>query len=343
MKAYVTTHLVDANAMNKFNTIVASGNYISSSSDDFVFKYGNSVSNPNTRHGAFDSDYTASGANRYRSNWLMDEMLDNDDPRIRYYFYRQVGSTPGVDAPANATTLPSSVQSPPSHYPSTMVFSGVAQGYWGGDHGRSGGIPPDSFKRTVVGVYPAGGRFDANVFSPVGLDDGAQGAGITPVLLASWVDLMQAEMILDSDPGGAAVFLQAALEKSITKVMSFGSLDSSADSSYFPTGTDVTTYITGVIADFNAGSTDTKWEIFAKEHLISHYGNGIDNYNFYRRTGYPHSLQLSIEPIPGNFVRSFFYPANEANVNSNIDQKPDLGVQIFWDNNAASPAFPMAN
>ena len=343
MKVYATTRLVDANAVAKFNDIVDSGNFIMNTNDDFQFQYGTSLSNPSTRHTAYKQDYTTTGAGRYRSNWLMNEMKDNNDPRIRYYFYRQVSATPGVDAPANGTTLPCSVQSPPPHYPVGMVFCGVAEGYWGADHGRSGGIPPDTFKRAVVGIYPAGGRFDDNDFSPVGQENGGQGAGITPIMLASWVDLMRAEMIMDSDPAGAASFLQDAMTKSINKVMSFGSLDATASSSYFPTSSEVSDYITGVISDFNTGDMEAKWDVFAKEFLISHYGNGIDSYNFYRRTGYPLLLQYSVEPIPGNFVRSFFYPANEANVNSNIEQKPNVDVQVFWDNNPASPVFPAAN
>jgi hypothetical protein len=66
-------------------------------------------------------------------------------------------------------------------------------------------------------------------------------------------------------------------------------------------------------------------------------------YNFYRRTGYPSTLQPSLEPNPGNFVRSFLYPANEANLNINVPQKPNVDQQVFWDNNPPSPGFPYSN
>jgi hypothetical protein len=52
---------------------------------------------------------------------------------------------------------------------------------------------------------------------------------------------------------------------------------------------------------------------------------------------------LNIDPNPGAFVRSYFYPSNEANVNSNIVQKPGVDSQVFWDTNPASPGFPVAN
>ncbi len=34
-----------------------------------------------------------------------------------------------------------------------------------------------------------------------------------------------------------------------------------------------------------------------------------------------HTLQWTVEPAPGGFVRSLFYPADEANTNPNIASK----------------------
>jgi len=85
-----------------------------------------------------------------------------------------------------------------------------------------------------------------------------------------------------------------------------------------------------------------KWDILANQYLVASYGNGIDAYNFYRRTGYPTTLQPNIEPTPGNFPKSMWYPANYANTNSNATQKSDLDVQVFWDNNSVT-GFPVAN
>ena len=343
MRAYVNTHLVDANAVSKFNNIVSSGNYIASTDDDFEFKYGTSSSSPNTRNNDYDADYTTTGVGNYRSNWLMNEMLFDDDPRIRYYFFRQIDCTPGSGCAANQGQLPCSVQARPPHFPADMIFCSVAEGYWGRDHGNEEGIPPDSFRRTAVGVYPAGGKFDDDDFAPVAPDDGGQGAGIMPIMLASWVDLMKAEMAMTSSPANGASYLQASLEKSINKVMGFRTLDPDADASFAPTAAEVTTYINNIIGDFNTASDDDKWDIFAVQYLVGHYGNGIDAYNMYRRTGYPTSLQYCIEPNPGNFVRSFLYASSEADVNSNIVQKPSVDIQVFWDTNPASPGFPAAN
>lgn len=350
MNAYVNTRLVDGSAMNKFNAIVSAGNFINNSADDFEFRYGTSLTNPNTRHPGYNTDYSTTGAGSYRSNWLMDMMLDKNDPRRRYYFYRQKDCTPGnVDAdgnscPPNQQQIPCSGQTRPNHFPADMVFCSVAAGYWGRDHGNEEGIPPDSFKRTIIGVYPAAGKFDDDDYSFAGLDKGGQGAGITPIMLASWVDFMRAEMALaNNQPGPASNFLQSAIQKSVAKAMSFISLDPDADSSFAPSGADVDAFVSSIANDFNAANNNGKWNILAEQQFVAHYGNGIDTYNMYRRTGFPTSLQFNIAASPGNFVRSFLYPSNEADVNSNITQKPNVDQQVFWDTNPPSPGFPFAN
>lgn len=329
-----------------FNAVANGSPVISTNADDFQFQYGVSELNPDTRHPSYSADYNVSGAGTYESVWLMDKMLNLGDPRIRYYYYRQTNCTPGAscDPDGNQTTLTCSVAPRPNHFPSDMVFCSVEDGYWGRDHGNAEGIPPDGFQRTVNGVYPAGGRFDGDEFAPVAVGDGAGGAGIVPVMLAAWVDLMRAEVSLDQgNASGAANFLNQALTKHIDKVTSFGSLDPTANSEFFPTAAQVNNYKGSVVSSFNSGNNNQKWEILAEQKFIAHFGNGIDAYNFYRRTGYPKRVQYVIDPQPGAFIRSFYYPANEANVNSNITQKPNVAVQVFWDNNPASPGYPEAN
>ena len=357
MNAYVNTRLVDGSAMSKFNTIVNTGNFISSSDQDFVFNYDIVINDQiDSRHPGYSGDYTASGVGRYRSNWLMDEMLNDNDPRIRYYFFRQNACTPGnvdengVECDASPEQLFCSTQTRPVHYPGSMVFCSVADGYWGRDHGFGGGIPPDTFDRTAGGVYPIGGNYDDSRYSSVGIGQGGGGAGIVPIRLASWSHLMISEMALASgDASSARTHLEHAMQLSIDKVMSFGSMDPDADltttanGGTVPTSAEVSSYIATTSSDFASASNDEKWNILGVQHLVSHYGNGSDSYNYYRRTGFPTSVQFTVEPNPGNFVRSFFYPADEANTNPNIAQKPNVDVKIFWDNNPASPGFPAAN
>ncbi|MEZ4818301.1 MAG: SusD/RagB family nutrient-binding outer membrane lipoprotein [Flavobacteriaceae bacterium] len=338
--------------MSSFNTIANDpSSYISSTSDDFQFYYGSNVTDPDTRNPDYSNDYTVNGGGDYRSNWLMNEMVQSNDPRLRYYFFRQTSCTPGAGCPAEPGPLPCSNTAKPNHYLGSMVYCAVENGYWGRDHLVAAGIPPDTFRRTVVGVYPAGGLFDDAVigdsshpFQSVSVGAGGGGAGITPIMLASWADLMKAEAALKANnTGSAAGFLQAAMQKSISKVASFISVDPTADSSVAPTSNAISNYINGMVSSFNSGSADVKWTILAKQSLIGHYTNGIGAYNMYRRTGYPHDLQFAVDPNPGPFVRSFFYPNNESTTNDNIVQKDGLNTQVFWDTNPPSPGFPVAN
>ena len=329
-----------------FNGIVNTGNYINSTADDFQFQYGTNETNPDTRHPSYNGNYNVTGTGPYQSVWLMGTMLDLGDPRMRYYFYRQSDCCPGAscDPGGSQTTLTCSVAPRPNHFPSDMLFCSLEEGYWGRDHGNAEGIPPDSFQKTSGGVYPIGGSFDDDRFTSVTVGGGGGGAGIVPLMLASWTEFMKAEVALAAGSAGAAsTAMSAGINKHINKVLEFGSLDPEADSSFFASSSDVSNYVSSVVSAFNAGSNEDKWEVLATQQFIAHYGNGMDSYNFYRRTGYPKKLQLNIDPNPGAFVRSFFYPANEANVNSNIVQKPGVDVQVFWDTNPPSPGFPVAN
>ncbi|NND62037.1 MAG: SusD/RagB family nutrient-binding outer membrane lipoprotein [Flavobacteriaceae bacterium] len=357
MQAYFNTRLVDGGAISSFNGIASnSNNYISSEDDDFQWTYATGFveTQYDFRHPAYNADYNVSGgAGRYRSNWLMNEMLENDDPRRRYYFYRQNDCTPGAscDPSGNQERLQCSVEPRPNHIPADQVYCFVEDGYWGRDHGNDEGIPPDGLLRTIVGVYPAAGLFDDGVigdpdhpFGPASQGDGGGGAGIMPIMLSSYMDLMRAEVFLaQNNNSSARNAFNSALTKSIDKVTGFISVDPSADSSVAPTSGDINAFISAQTQAFDNANTNGKWEILGTEFLVGNYGNGILGYNSYRRTGYPTNLQTNIDPNPGNFIRSFFYPANEANVNSNIVQKPNVSQQVYWDNNPPSPGFPEAN
>lgn len=347
MKVYLQTRLVDDSAISKFNDIVNSGNYITSSADDFQFgAWGTNEVQPDTRHPKYASNYTTSGGADYMSNWLMSYMINNNDPRIRYYFVRQTSVTPSVDNP-NEQTLQCSVQPTPVHYQGTPfedIWCSLPDGYWGRIHGSNEGIPPDGFLRTLPGVYPSGGAFDDNRF--VGLPQGAGGGGdgITPIILASTVDFYKAEVaMLNGANEEAKNLILAGLQKSVAKVTSFGTVDPTADLSFEPTASDITAHADAIAADFDEADTDGKWNILAEEFFTNLYGNGIDGYNFYRRTGYPTTIPPNVEPNPGALIRSFFYPAAFVNNNSSVSQKPGVTEQVFWDNNPSSPGFPIAN
>ena len=364
MKAYMTTRLVDPGAISAFNAIVTSGNYIMDTADDFQFRWGTNELNPDTRHPRYRADYTATGGGRYQSNSLMQYMRGqnedaysnplNFDPRMFFYFYRQVSQTPGIyGEPADEEVLECGLQIPPPHY-AGYAFCGVAKGWWGRDHGNDNGIPPDGFLRTLHGVYPAMGTLDDLSYDPQALGDGNGGAGVTPVMLASWAKFMIAEaLMVAGDEPGAKTMMFEAVNQSIDKVVNFAPstprfdwIFGTADGG--PALALLSDYIgwfnLDLEADWDATTTsEEKWDILAMQTFVAMFGNGTDAYNFYRRTGYPTTLQPNIEPNPGGFIRSFFYPAVHVNTNSNATQKSGVDVQVFWDTNPGSPGFPSAN
>ncbi len=344
MKIYLQRRLVDPSAIDSFNAIVSSEEYIDDTSEDFQFQWGTNPVQPDVRHPRYADNYTPSGGADYLPNWLMNYMSINEDPRIRYYFYRQVNAVPGQEIAPNEETIACSLEPTPAHYiDGGFTFCTLPNGYWGRDHGQNAGIPPDGFTRTIYGVYPSGGKFDDSSFDGLSVGSGAGGAGITPILLASWVDFMKAEVAMLTSPAAGKQLLLDGITKSVAKVRTFGSLDSGANQSFAPTDGNVTNFINNVDAAFDAASDSGKWDLLAEQYFVSLFGNGIDGYNFYRRTGLPTTLQPNLEPEPGAFIRSLNYPADFVNNNSSVNPKADQTVQVFWDTNAASPTFPAAN
>ena len=328
--------LLNLGDFSNYNSIT---NYIVNPSDDFQFVWGTSPATPDTRHPLYRSNYTSTGGGEYMSNWLMFNMINghagNTDPRINYYFYRQVDNTPGFDSSADEEVLECGLPGyyvPPQLRGSETPFcaptnstSKPANGYWGRDHGNDNGIPPDGFKRTLRGIYPAGGAFDDESFEGKVDGDGQGGFGITPIFLSSWMHFMNAEVNVNT--GGDPTYeTLIALEQALIKTDDLGGPELSDE--------DVSNYIAAFTSDWNAStSTEEKLDMWATEFFISLTGNGIDAYNSYRRNGYPRSLQPNIEPDPGQFPLIQYYPANYVNTNKNADQRSSKTERVFWNSN----------
>jgi hypothetical protein len=344
MKMWLQLRLVDSGAKASFDAIVATGQYIQSTDEDFQYRWpATSSAQPDTRHPRYGLNYQAAGAGDYMSNWLMNLMDTRDDPRKRYYFYRQTDAVPGSnDAPPNEETLNCSLETPPPHYiAGGFTFCWLDNGYWGRDHGDDDGIPPDGLLRATWGVYPAGGRFDDDRFAAIAQVTGGQGAGITPILTAMYVDFYKAEFAMASgDMAGARDFMLEGTRKSIAKVQPFAALDPDADLDFEPDAATVDAWIADLGASFDAANMSGKWDVLSEAFWVASYGNGVEPYNWYRRTGYPTTLQPNLEPDPGTFQRSLWYPNNVVNRNSSVSQKPDQAQPVFWDTN---PTAPVAN
>ena len=337
LKLYNQIRLVDNTVKAKIDALIADGELITTDAQAFVYKYGSKNLNPDSRHPKFGTYYTGTGANDYLGNYFMYVVFAEKgvgiDPRWRYYFYRQVSTVTNI-SPSILECLGSPT---PSHYPANVPFCYAhVAGFYGRDHGNDRGIPPDNFLRTVWGVYPVGGKFDNSDATPVKSSDGGQGQGILPLWQPAFTDFLRAEATLTlGTVGDPRVLLESGVRKSIATVLAFPlTIGVTVPATRVPTTAAIQAYVDKVLQLYDAASTTSdKLDVVMKEYYIALWGNGIESYNNYRRTGMPRNMQPNLNPTPGPFLRSLFYPATYTERNSNVTQKTTTNVKVFWDNN----------
>jgi hypothetical protein len=336
-----------AAATTAIQALITENNFLQAG-DDFVFKYGKSQSDPDSRHPMFAGQYPNGGGD-YQSTYYMWHLTEakkgtpgdgtaSPDPRANYYFYRQTGSNPTL-----ASEKECIADFPPLHYPVGMPWCmpGV-RGYWGRDHLDPDGIPPDGLRRTLYGLYPGGHIFDDNTPGPMAAaKSGNGGAGIQPIMLTAFVDFMLSEVALTLGIGDAKALLLSGITKHINYVRTWSltTTEASRVTAFASNATHDTrrnAYVTIVDNAYTAATTNTqRMRIIATEYWIALFGNGNEAYNLYRRTGMPDNMQLGQIASFGNFPRSFFYPNDFVVRNSSVEQKASHNVQVFWENNPA--------
>jgi len=345
LRYHLNTRLVNADASKSAINALISANALIGIGDDFVFRFGTTAADPDSRHPKFAGQYTAGGGDYQSTDFMHHLTVEKgfDDPRVRYYLYRQVlTNTTNVDEQECISQI-----APPHYLVGNYPYCNPAgnKGYWGRDHLDPDGIPPDGLKRTAYGVFPAGGRFDNNSGLPVANPAlGNKGAGIHPIMLAAYVDFMLAEAAVTlGTTGTPKTLLLSGIKKHMDYVRAFAiaGAEGATISAFEPAATfnaKVTSYLNYVGTRFDAAATnDTKMNVVGREYWLSLYGNGTEAYNLYRRTGKPNRMQPGLESITGSFVRSFLYPNNYMVTNTTAVQKKDLATQVFWDKNPASP------
>ena len=344
LKIYLNRKLIDkAGTSSAINALITGNKLITSNAQNFIFKFGSNLTNPDTRHPRYAGQYSPTGGGDYQSNSYIGIMYASKgfpDPRMRFYFYRPV-----IKNSTDVNEIRCINNQKPSHYaPEDVYCYPTSVGYWGRDHLSNEGIPPDGLKRTAWGVYPAGGLFDDDAAKGVSLGAGAGGAGLHPILTQSFVDFMLAEAALTmGTTGDAKALLKSAIEKSMSDVRSYSiSTTEGSRITAFETSksivwaNDVKAYVDKVLANYDAAATDdAKMNIIGTEYWLALHGNGIESYNLYRRTGKPANQQPPLDPNAGAFVRSFYYPTVFVARNSSAKQKANVAVPVFWDNNPA--------
>jgi hypothetical protein len=401
LKAFLNLSLKQpAKARTEINALIAdvspTGGFITNQDQNFIWRYGTTTSDPDGRHPRFSAQYPAGGGD-YQSNWLIWHMfhaynatqtntapVTPGDPRMRFYFYRQVTSNSSSSNEIRCLT-----ETRPDHYPSstgsaindnaiagrppmgvdplhptnnpanaawTRTFcQPTDRGYWGRDHVDPQGIPPDGLLRIAYGPYPVGGRFDNNVpAATIGASLGMRGAGMQPIMMRAFVEFMLAEasLTLGTTGSGVAYFTQG-IDDSFADVRDWavnGTYNTTAGgpdagtsnaaspteaatiNAFYPAATytaDVASYRSSAVAAFNSSAANAL-NYLAREYWVALVGNGYEAYNLYRRTGRPTGMQPVINPSPGPFPQSFWYPAVYATLNNTARQKADLTSKVFW-------------
>lgn len=366
MKIYLQTRLVDSNAGSKFQAIVQGGNFIDDPSEDFEFQYGTNRTNPNARHPLYNDAYETNDA-VYQSNyymWLLNgekEDINGDDiqdPRLNFYFMRQVGTVDASNVNIFScvlSDLPAILDEnteKPAHFtavdPEMPYCILSTDGYYGRDHLNGSGIPPDGGIRTVWGIYPAGGAFDDGnpFFVQNSGTDGGLGAGIAPIMHSSFVYFMRAEMALMAGTGeDPKTMMLTGVEHSMEKVFNFSTplIDGAKVVDTDINGNDVTLqqafldpypglqadYISKLGAVYDAAGD--KLDVIMKEYMIALYGNPLELYNSIRRTSRPLNLAPKLDnTVSEQFTWSALYPADHVDLNANATQK-SVTDKVFWD------------
>lgn len=339
LKAYMNLRLSDNATAKTEITKLLNADLIDTDAEEFTYKYGTADVPQRSRNPRYRDMYqpTAGLAGGYIGNYFMLNAYKGkgvEDPRWRYYFYRQVGSLAKavLDEPETVTCR---LSPRPEHIAASQGWCAFDPGFFGRDHGNGDGTPPDSRAVTCFGVYPYGGRVDSNVdnksYAAVTQQgQGANGAGIEPIWMANYTDFVKAEAAQTLGTTGVAEDLMVAgITKSIARVKAFGASKGQVVPEAIVAAE--APYIAEVKARF-AKATD-KMDVIGKEYYLALWGNGIEAYNLLRRTGAPRDIQPARAINPGKFYRSLKYPATFANLNANGKQKTANDTRVFWDTN----------
>jgi len=315
---------------------------IDTDAEEFTYKYGTANVPIRSRHPYYRQYYRPQlgAAAGYINNYYMKRMYDGlgvQDPRWRYYFFRQVGSIARALL-VDGESVPCVLNPTPSHYlKAGSPYCTFDPGFYGRDHGDNDGGPPDSNVITTTGVYPAGGKADtnngdANFWAPTQQGQGGNGAGIEPIYMSWFTDFMIAEAVQRlgaTSSKSAKEWMISGMNKSVNRVRSFAaSLGQSLPAGLEPSQT---AYQIALEGKFDEPTAD-KADIIYMEYYKSLWGNGLEAYNLLRRTGSPKDIQPMRAVAGGVFFRSLVYPAVFVNLNNSTAQKTKNDQRVFWDN-----------
>ncbi len=285
LKMYNQIRLVDNSVASKMEALIAQKNLIQSSADDFQLVFGNTAS-PENRMQLFVDDYEVRLDNRI-SNYFNNLLKRNEDPRIPYYFYNQKSRT-----------------------------------FVGRDAGNPNGLSTfeDQDIRTFHGVYPCGGQYDNESGGITTSNLGLKGAGTYRMITYAMCLFIEAEAGLTmgiTTSANIPSLFEKGIREAMKKVNELGVGPGISTNQ-------INNYVTDKLAIFNASNNSDKLKLVMMEKYVHLFGNGMEQYNDWRRTGFPNDLRLVVQT--NVTLNRFPYPSSI--------EPPTLTKNndfVFWD------------
>ncbi|MFD2727062.1 SusD/RagB family nutrient-binding outer membrane lipoprotein [Hyunsoonleella rubra] len=334
------------------DALVNEGNFFSSSADDFEFVHTANIAPTDERNQLFQSAYGGAQVTHYISPWFYEILMGMNpnihtgivDPRIPYYWVNQLqdGQFPR-DQGDTDTGDPNA-----DYWDRSTGFFSIRFGSIGPD--RDHAVQTDA---TFPGIFPCGGRYDDNAGFARTINSGT---GVAPKRMLTYDELqyVMAEMMhAGLIAGNAGDQLEQAITDSFAKVDKV--VAGTGTTQTVPTllgTTEATDFIAAIRAEFDAASTEKQLEIIMTQKWTATFGDPIDQYTDYRRTGYPvladpsansgeyqldngdgWPLDDTLTTLNNQFQTAMFWPQNELDLNQNApEQKDATSYKIFWDN-----------
>ncbi|WP_165370469.1 SusD/RagB family nutrient-binding outer membrane lipoprotein [Hymenobacter persicinus] len=275
---------------SEVNVLISAPTTLMQPGDDFELKYGASTQ-PDNRNLGYIGDYVNSGRENTIGKYFFDLMTNNRDPRIKYYFYNQA-------------TGPVSIA---DYQPSGSNFVTVRFGSTGTNASAN-----NSSVRTLPGLYPVGGRYDAG---GGGNATSQYGKGVVAQRLLTYFSrkFTEAELQLTvlNNPDKAKEAYVEAITASFRKLNAIAAAEGIPNTVPFQpapvlvpqipdvdnTSTQnpsISKYINGnpaapvgAVQRFDNVAANAKLKAIMTEKYVASFGFGMDAYTDFRRTGYP--------------------------------------------------------
>lgn len=349
-KLYNQVRLTDVFVQADFNSLVAENNFFTTNADDFQFNHTINMAPTDERHNLYRGAYGGTQVAYYSSPWFYEILRGwnpsihngNPDPRIPYYMYNQ------LRANQNPENFQVSNGDPRADYwdRSTGYFT-IRFGSIGKDKGLS-----VEGSATFPGIFVSGGRYDDGLGGKATINSST---GRAPKRMLTYDEYLyiRAELMHNGIIAGSTIdALKLAVNASFAKVDQVVTNSGNTQNAPKLVGNAlVTTFVTKLETEFNAASPAKKLEIIMTQKWVATFGDHLDQYNDYRRTGYPilanptsttkeYQLVTSNPLFPINdettvlnnpYPQSIFWPQNELNLNKQAPaQKVQGTYKLFW-------------